>query len=101
MYLVHCQSCHGDEDGTGATSGAPLHNQTGHTWHHPDAQLRDWIINGKLASDPMPAFKDKLAEQEVEAVLSYIKTWWEEWQREGQADISRRYQEALDRQQGQ
>ena len=49
----------------------------------------------------MPPFKDKLTEHEVDAILSYIKTWWEEGQRESQADISRRYQEALDAQRGQ
>ena len=46
----------------------------------------------------MPALGDKLSEREVEVVLAYIKAWWNEEQREGQADISRRYQEALDKQ---
>jgi hypothetical protein len=45
----------------------------------------------------MPPFKDKLTELEVDAILIYIKTWWTEDQRERQADISQRYQEALDR----
>ena len=66
LYLVHCQSCHGGEDGTGAASGTPLHDQTGHTWHHPDAQLRDWIMNGKLPFGLMPLFKDLLSEKEVD-----------------------------------
>lgn len=46
----------------------------------------------------MPAFKDKLADEEVEAVLAYIKTWWTIEQQADQADISKRYQDALDRQ---
>ena len=40
----------------------------------------------------------KLTEPEVDVVLAYIKAWWNEEQRESQADISRRYQEALDKQ---
>ena len=81
----------------GATLRVPPHNASGHTWHHPDAQLKEAIFNGKTGFGLMPPFKDKLTEQEVDAVLSYTKTWWEEWQREGQSGISRRYQEALDR----
>ena len=46
----------------------------------------------------MPALGDKLTEPEVDVVLGYIKAWWNEEQRESQADISRRYQEALDKQ---
>ena len=46
----------------------------------------------------MPAFKGKLTVQDVDAVLNYIKTWWTEEQYRSQADISTRYQEALDKQ---
>jgi mono/diheme cytochrome c family protein len=55
-------------------------------------------MNGGLISGLMPAFKDSLSEREVDAVLAYIKTFWTEGQRRDQASISRRYQEALDRQ---
>ena len=98
LYASNCQVCHGDREGKGATLGATPHNETGHTWHHPDAQLRETIINGKTGLGIMPPFKDKLTDAEVDAVLAYIKTWWEDWQREGQADLSQRYQEALDKQ---
>ena len=98
LYAINCQVCHGDLRGPGG-SGAPPHNQYGHTWHHPDAQLKDWVINGKLGLgiNKMPSFKNMLTEPEVDAVLSYIKTSWTEDQRETQADVSVRYQEALDR----
>ena len=46
----------------------------------------------------MPAFNDKLKEEEVEKILAQIKTWWTEEQRQQQADVSSRYQEALERQ---
>ena len=97
LYAANCQVCHGDQQGQGGT-GAPSHNQEGHTWHHPDAQLTDWIMNGKIGFGQMPAFKDKLADPELDAIMTFIKTWWTPDQRESQADISRRYQEALDKQ---
>ena len=97
LYATNCQVCHGDLGGPGG-SGAPPHNQYGHTWHHPDAQLKDWVTNGKFGFSQMPAFKNTLTDPEVDAVLSYIKTSWTEDQRETQADVSVRYQEALDKQ---
>lgn len=103
LYAVNCQVCHGDSNGLGGTGGAPPHNTAGHTWHHPDAQLREWVLNGKLGfgSPGMPALGDKLTEPEVDTILSLIKTWWTTEQRVSQEDISQRYQEALDKQSGQ
>ena len=98
LYTASCLSCHGDRKGEGGTGLAPSHNETGHTWHHPDAQLKERIFNGTIGFGQMPAFKDKLTEEEVNAVLTYIKTWWTEEQRADQADISKRYQDALDKQ---
>ncbi len=101
LYTTNCVACHGDRDGTGGIIGAPRHDETGHTWHHPDAQLIDWVLNGKLGFSRMPALKDTLSEEQVESVLAYIKTWWAEDQRTSQADISARYQIALDAQKAQ
>jgi mono/diheme cytochrome c family protein len=98
LYTANCQSCHGGREGKGGADIAPPHNETGHTWHHPDAQLKEWILNGKTGQGRMPPFKDKLSEEEVNAILAYIKTWWTEEQRQSHADVSRRHQEALDRQ---
>lgn len=95
LYVAQCQSCHGNREGVGAKGAAPLHNETGHTWHHPDAQLKDWIMNGKLGISQMPGFQNKLGVSEVEAILAYLKTWWTEEQTQSQADLSQRYQEAL------
>ena len=97
LYAANCQTCHGDREGRGSSQGAPPHNETGHTWHHPDAQLKDWVMNGKLGFGQMPPFREKLTGAETEAILAYIKTWWMPDQRESQADISRRYQEALEK----
>ena len=101
LYTANCQVCHGDRNGAGGRGGAPIHNERGHTWHHPDAQLRGWVLNGKLGfgSPGMPALGDKLTEPEVDAILTFIKSWWTTDQRDSQADISERYQDALDKQQ--
>ncbi len=101
LYAANCQVCHGDSNGAGGRGGAPIHNEKGHTWHHPDAQLRGWVLNGKLGfgSPGMPALGDKLTEPEVDAILTFIKSWWTTDQRDSQADISERYQDALDKQQ--
>ncbi len=100
LYAANCQVCHGDSNGAGGRGGAPIHNDRGHTWHHPDAQLRGWVLNGKLGSGSagMPALGDKLTEPEVDAILTFIKSWWTTEQRDSQADISERYQDALDKQ---
>lgn len=92
--------CHGDSNGAGGRGGAPIHNDRGHTWHHPDAQLRGWVLNGKLGfgSPGMPALGDNLTEPEVDTILTFIKSWWTTDQRDSQADISERYQDALDKQ---
>lgn len=97
LYAITCQSCHGDQQGQGGIPAAPRHNETGHTWHHPDAQLKDWILNGKLGRSQMPGFKDSLSDTEVEEILAFIKSWWTDDQRSTQADVSVRYQEALEK----
>jgi mono/diheme cytochrome c family protein len=37
----------------------------------------------------MPTFKEQLTEEDVAAILAYIKTWWTEEQRQFQARITR------------
>jgi len=98
VYAVSCQPCHGDQHGKGSIGRAHPHNEMGHTWHHPDAQLKEWILNGKLGPgySVMPGF-NYLREGDVEAILALIKTWWTNEQRETQADISRRYDQAINK----
>ena len=45
----------------------------------------------------MPGF-GYLTKDDVEAILVLIRSWWTAEQREIQADISRRYQEAIGQQ---
>ncbi len=98
-YTISCQPCHGDRYGKGSIGTAHPHNEMGHTWHHPDAQLKEWILHGKPGPgfSIMPGFK-YLREHDVEAILALIKTWWTDEQREIQEDISRRSQEAIGKQ---
>lgn len=93
VYDKSCASCHGingegqfpeaplKPDETGKY-GAPPHNDDGHTWHHDDNLLLQIINEGGMGSPttfyPMPAFGDVLTDEEKIAVLSYIKTMWDE-----------------------
>ena len=91
IYAKNCASCHGVNlegqknwmsrlpDGL---MPAPPHDQTGHTWHHPDRYLfmvtkygiEEFI--GEKYPNNMPAYKDILSDKEIIAVLSYIKSTW-------------------------
>ena len=104
LYTTSCQSCHGDQQGVGRLELASSHGPEGHTWHHADGQLLQMVLDGtdvlqaSVGLPPsvleMPPFKDKLTQAEVLAILSYLKTWWTEQQRDSQAAISRQWQEA-------
>ncbi len=88
LYAANCQVCHGDKNGVGKLPYVPSHGDDGHTWHHSDRNLVDIIMNGPgemgemmrmgVPEDAprMPAWRDKLAEEEVKAILAYIKTFW-------------------------
>jgi mono/diheme cytochrome c family protein len=92
VYAQHCASCHGAKlEGqpdwrkrlANGRLPAPPHDESGHTWHHPDRVLFALTRNGLVppyapknyASD-MPAFAGKLADDEIWAVLAYLKTHW-------------------------
>lgn len=106
IYAARCASCHGAnlegqpdwqsarEDGT---YPAPPHDETGHTWHHGDAMLRDYIRRGGQAvlddmgvdfTSGMPGFGDELTENDIEAVLAYIRSTWPDRIRAAQAERS-------------
>ncbi len=102
LYNRYCLGCHGGPTGGSMMDYPPRHNASGHTWHHPDCQLKEIIKNGgdemtammrRMMAPPnapaMPAFKDVLTEQDIEAILKFIKTWWTEDQRRYQARVTR------------
>ncbi len=98
VYATSCRPCHGDRHGKGSIGRAHPHNEMGHTWHHPNAQLKEWILHGKPGPglSVMPGF-GYLTKDDVEAILVLIKSWWTDEQRESQTDISRRYDQAINK----
>ena len=99
LYAEHCASCHGwNLEGqpdwmTRLPNGrlpAPPHDATGHTWHHSDAELLLITSKGMTAIVPdyqsdMPAFGSVLTNEEIEAILAFIKSTWPERERAYQA----------------
>lgn len=65
---------------------APPHDDSGHTWHHPDEILFRVVQEGTVAfvgggyESNMPGFAGVLSDAEVHAVLHYIKSTWPERQ---------------------
>ena len=93
LYAANCASCHGlklegqVEDwrspGPDGLMPAPPHDETGHTWHHPDEILFEITKYGIVAAanlknytSAMPVYQDVLTDTEIIAVLSYIKSTW-------------------------
>ncbi len=108
-YDAYCAACHGAElegapewrrRGADGLLPAPPHDETGHTWHHPDQQLFAITKDGTAAlvgSDyqtSMIGFGDVLDDEAIRAVLAYIKSRWPENIRRRQADITARAGEA-------
>ncbi|WP_291764382.1 MULTISPECIES: cytochrome c [Maricaulis] len=93
LYQIHCASCHGAElEGQqhwqrrlpNGRLPAPPHDETGHTWHHPDSMLFDITKYGTAALLPegyqtdMGGYEQILSDEEIRAVLAYIKSRWPE-----------------------
>lgn len=91
VYAAQCASCHGANlegqadwrtPGPDGQMPAPPHDETGHTWHHDDRTLFELTKYGlaKFAGadyrSAMPAYEDTLSDDEIIAVLSYIKSRW-------------------------
>lgn len=93
IYAAQCAACHGSalegqpnwrERGPDGRLPAPPHDETGHTWHHVDALLFSLtkygmpreIGNGEPYYSNMPAYESVLSDEEIIAVLSFIKRSW-------------------------
>jgi mono/diheme cytochrome c family protein len=92
IYQSHCAACHGSNlegqpewqsrDPNGLLP-APPHDASGHTWHHPDEMLFRITKFGiaSVIGDPtykaaMPVYEATLSDQDIVAVLSWIKAQW-------------------------
>src|SRR5688572_17034620 len=76
IYVKDCQNCHG-VDGVGGTvkpeDGKKLKVpsfRAGHALRHTDSDFRHQILEG---GDGMPAFKDKLSQQQIDELIRMIR----------------------------
>ena len=92
LYSQHCGACHGMKlEGQpqwqrrlpNGRMPAPPHDESGHTWHHTDEVLFGITKLGLVPpyappgyQSDMPAFAGTLSDQEIRAVLAYIKSHW-------------------------
>lgn len=93
IYADNCASCHGvnlegqtanwRSPGPDGKLPAPPHDQTGHTWHHTDELLFNLTKYGlaKVANlenyqSNMPIYDGVLTDEEIIAVMSFIKSTW-------------------------
>jgi S-disulfanyl-L-cysteine oxidoreductase SoxD len=91
LYARACASCHGRrlqgqllwqvrDQFTGRR--APAHDQTGHTWQHSDEELFYITKFGRFPKTPpaaksyMPAYGQSLSDDQILAVIAYIKATW-------------------------
>lgn len=105
LYETYCASCHGvDLQGQlnwrqrlpNGRLPAPPHDVSGHTWHHPDAQLVEMIRYGFVGGvnapvgyqSDMPAFQTLLNESQILLILGFIKTHWDERSLSAQKEIT-------------
>lgn len=92
VYAQHCAACHGAKlEGQpnwqrrlpNGRFPAPPHDDSGHTWHHPDEVLFGITKHGLVPpyapsgyQSDMPAFGGILTDEEIRAVLAYIASQW-------------------------
>ena len=95
VYFETCSACHGAElqgqpdwqrPGPDGILPAPPHDHTGHTWHHDNRLLFDYVsLGGHEALDRrgvagfrsgMPAMGDVLSDDDIWNVLAYIRSTW-------------------------
>lgn len=110
LYATYCASCHGEslqgqpnwrQRMPNGRLPAPPHDESGHTWHHPDALLFDMVKNGLVAGktappgyeSDMPAYAGVLTDDEIVAVLAYIKSRWPADVLQAQKEATLQYEE--------
>ena len=91
LYQENCASCHGrnlegqPEWRSRLPNGrlpAPPHDVSGHTWHHPDRLLFDIVKRGSAAivgngyESDMPGYGGVLTDDEITAIIDFIKSTW-------------------------
>ena len=110
QYDLVCAHCHGynlegqlvetlaDTRALGMNT-VPAPGPSGHFWQHPDQLLIRVIqegIQNPLDQFPMAAFGADLTEDQIRAILAYIKTSWTDEQRDYQAQLTVDWAERLE-----
>lgn len=110
VYAANCAACHGAnlegqanwrERLANGRLPAPPHDKTGHTWHHPDRLLIDMVKNGLVPGrtappgyeSDMPAYAGILTDEEIVAVIAYIKSTWPPKVLQAQKEVTLRNRE--------
>lgn len=83
VYRDICAACHGERlEGQAGwqtpaakveDKKAPPLDPTGHAWHHSDDDLAQSIRQG---SAPMPGYAGTLPEEDIRALVAYMKSTW-------------------------
>ena len=104
LYAAQCARCHGAnlegqpnwrERQANGRLPAPPHDATGHSWHHSDSVLFGITKHGIAEYAPpdyesdMPIFGGLLTDEDIAAVLAYIKSRWPPEVRARQENINR------------
>lgn len=86
IFRQNCARCHGDQAqgapnwqkrGPDGRYPPPPLNGTAHAWHHPREALARTIQQGtQKIGGSMPPFGDKLSEDEIQAVITYLASRW-------------------------
>lgn len=91
VYEAECARCHGAQlQGEpnwqkrlpNGQLPAPPHDESGHTWHHPGEVLFNITkygpqhYAGANYASAMPKYEGILSDEQIVAVLSYIKSTW-------------------------
>ena len=106
VYKKFCSLCHGanlegqpnwrvrNEEGK---LPAPPHDSSGHTWHHADELLFGMTKYGlvppyapKNYKNDMPAWEGTLNDEDIWAVIAFIKSKWPEELRQAQEETNLR-----------
>ena len=89
VYTANCAACH----------GANLEGQANwREWHHPDRLLVDMVKHGLVPGrtappgyeSDMPAYGGLLTDEEIVAVIAYIKSTWPPRVLEAQKEVTLR-----------
>ena len=108
LYQENCAACHGvnlegqpdwqipNADGT---RPAPPHDVTGHTWHHDNVLLFDYVKFGGAGAleargitdfnSGMPAFEAVITDEDIWDILAFIQSRWPARAQEIQASRNR------------